>query len=184
MTSMFRFATLVSLLATLIPAQATTVTRASLDDLIQKSTSIVRGRVTAAMSGSRGPSIYTVYKIQVLDRWKGAVEQQVDVQVAGGSVGALRQEIAGAPQLALGSEYVFFLWTGPSRTNYLLGLSQGVFDVAKDAAGNLVLTRQSSDAVAIDPATGAAGALDSVQMKMSDFGARVARTLKGADITK
>ena len=42
---MIRVSLLVWALAALIPAQATTLGRASFDDLVQKSTGIVRGRV-------------------------------------------------------------------------------------------------------------------------------------------
>ena len=68
---MIRISVLVWALAALAPAQATTVSRASFDDLVQKSTAIVRARVTGSYSAARGSLIYTYYKIQVLDRWKG-----------------------------------------------------------------------------------------------------------------
>src|SRR6266446_1724931 len=112
--TMLRLSMLVCALTALVPAQATTLTRASLDDLIQKSTSIVRGRVAATSASARGGLVYTYYKIQVLDRWKGAAADQVQVQVPGGSVSGMQQNIAGTPQLADGAEYVFFLWAGPS----------------------------------------------------------------------
>src|SRR3954447_21710247 len=131
-TPMIRIAMLAWALAAFSPAQATTVTRASLDDLIQKSTSIGRGRVVGASTTVHGALVYTHYTIQVLERWKGAAADQVQVQVPGGSFNGMQQNIAGAPQLGPGSEYVFFLWTGPSRATHVLGLSQGVLDIAKD----------------------------------------------------
>src|SRR5213593_3473341 len=131
---MIRLSTILCALAALVPAQATTLTRASLDDLIQKSNSIVRGRVVGASASAKGVLVYTYYKIQILERLKGPAADQVQVQVPGGSFNGIRQNIAGAPQLADGSEYVFFLWTGPSGATHLLGLSQGVLDVVKDSA--------------------------------------------------
>ena len=45
-------------LATIVaPVEATTLARASLDELILKSTAIVRGRVVGAASTVRGPMI-------------------------------------------------------------------------------------------------------------------------------
>ena len=84
------------------------------------------------------------------------VAYQIQVQVPGGSFNEMHQNIAGTPQLAQDSEYVFFLWTGPSRATHLLGLSQGVLDIVKDSAGAASIVRQTSAVVAVD-STGAAG---------------------------
>ena len=168
----------------LVPVQATTVTRASLDDLIQKSTSIVRGCIAGSSSGSHGSLIYTYYKIQVLERWKGANDDQLQVQVPGGSLNGIQQNIAGTPQLALGAEYVFFLWKGPSGAMHVLGLSQGVLDLVKDSSGATILVRQPSEVVAVDSTTGLSGSQDPLQMKLSDFSSRVNKALKGVDTAK
>jgi hypothetical protein len=168
-------------LLVLIPAFATTLIRASLDDLIGKSTSIVRGRVISSSTTAHGPLVYTHYKIQVTERWKGASGDQVDVQVPGGSYNGVQQNIAGAPRLATGADYVFFLWTGPSGANHLLGLSQGVLDIAKDADGNLIVTREASDALTLDSVTGKIASADPVRMKLSDLSSRVTSAVKGVD---
>src|SRR5260370_6636790 len=84
--AMIRISLLVWALAALVEVTATTVSRASFDDLVQKSTSIVRGRVTGSYSASRGSSIYTDHKIQVLERWKGRAAAQLQVQVTRGTV--------------------------------------------------------------------------------------------------
>jgi hypothetical protein len=172
---MLRIPMLVWTLAALIPAQATTLRRASLDDLIQTSTSIVRARVVGSYSASQGILNYTHYTIQVLDRWKGPSAARVDVQVPNAS---------GAPQFTAGSEYVFFLWTGPSGANHLLGLSQGALDVTTDAAGNTIVIRQPTEALVLDPGTGATGSQDPMQMKLSDFASRVASALMGHSTSK
>src|SRR4029077_12935979 len=142
---MIRIPTLVWALAAMVPAQATTVRRASLDDLIQTSTIIVRARVVRSFDASQGPLVYRHYTIQVLDRWKGPEAAQVDVQVP---------QASGAPQFKTGSEYVFFLWTGPSGANHVLGLSQGALDVTKDAVGNTIVVRQPTEAMVLDTVTG------------------------------
>jgi hypothetical protein len=72
---------------------------------------------------------------------------------------------------------VFFLWTGPSGANHLLGLSQGALDVTKDAAGNTIVVRQSTEAMVLNPATGGTGGQDPMQMKLSDFATRVSTAL-------
>lgn len=181
---MIRLSMLAWALAALIPAQATTLTKASLDNLIEKSTSIVRGRVVSSSTGARGSLVYTYYKIQVLDRLKGTATDQVQVQVPGGSFGGVQQSIAGAPRLSDGSEHVFFLWTGPSGARHLLGLSQGVLDVTKNVAGDVMVSRQASEATVVDAATGQAASQDTIRMKLSEFTSRVGRVVLGADSTR
>src|SRR5262249_54860960 len=91
---MIRTAMLAWSLAAFLPSlQATTITRASLDDLILKSTSIVRGRVIAVSSGASGSLVYTFYKIQVLERWKGADGDRIQVQTPGGTYNGVQQNI-------------------------------------------------------------------------------------------
>ncbi len=181
---MIRISLLVWVLAALVEAQATTVSRASFDDLVQKSTSIVRGRVTGSYSASRGSSIYTYHKIQVLERWKGLAAAQVEVQVPGGTFQGQQQNFAGTPQLTEGAEYVFFLWTGPSGATHLLGLSQGVLDVTTNAAGESIVAGQVTDALALDSATGKATDVEPLRMKLSDFSNRVSGALKGGASAK
>jgi hypothetical protein len=164
-------------LAGLAPAQATTLSRVSFDDLVQRSTGIVRGRIVGSYSDARGSLIYTYYKVQVQDRWKGAPAAQVEVQIPGGTFGGQQQNYLGTPQLTEGAEYVFFLWTGPSGANHLLGLSQGILDVTRNADGELVLKGQSTDALIMDSA-GRNAAAEPLRMKLSDFGTRVSGALK------
>jgi hypothetical protein len=177
--AMIRISLLVWALAALVPAQATTLGRASFDDLVQKSTSIVRGRVSGSYGTAHGSLIYTYYKIQVLDRWKGLAAAQVEVQVPGGTFNGQQQNIAGTPQLTEGAEYVFFLWMGPSRATHLLGLSQGVLDVSTNAAGESTVAGQVADAMVLDSATGRATSAEPLRMKLSDFSSRVSGALKG-----
>jgi len=167
-----------SLLAWVLAAQATTLSKASFDDLVQQSTGIVRGRVTGSYSAARGSSIYTYHKIQVLERWKGLAAAQVEVQVPGGTFQGQQQNFAGTPQLTEGAEYVFFLWTGPSGATHLLGLSQGVLDVTANAAGELIVAGQVTDALVLDSA-GKGAVPEPLRMKLSDFSNRVSGALRG-----
>jgi len=177
--AMIRLSLLAWALVALVEARATTVSRASFDDLVQKSTSIVRGRVTGYYSSSRGSSIYTYHKIQVLERWKGLAAAQVEVQVPGGTFQGQQQNFAGTPQLTEGAEYVFFLWTGPSGATHLLGLSQGVLDVTTNATGELIVAGQVTDAMVLDSATGNVTGPEPLRMKLADFSSRVSRALTG-----
>lgn len=129
---------------------ATTLEQLSVDDMVRKSTSIVRGKVVASAPMQRGNLIYTSYRFQVTERLKGEAGQTLELAVPGGRFGQLQQTIPGAPQLDAGKEYVVFVWTGPSGTNHILGLSQGLFDVQRGINGEVILKRSASDARMLD----------------------------------
>ena len=94
------------------PLQSATLERLSLDDMIAKSTLIVRGKVAGASAAASGPVIYTHYTVQVSERFKGQAASTIDVTVPGGTANGLRQTFAGAPTLKPGDDFLFFLYTG------------------------------------------------------------------------
>ena len=70
-----------------IPAGATTLQRLTLDEMAQKSTAIVRAKVTGSSEIIRGGEIFTTYKFDVLQTLKsgpGVREVAVPGGVAGG----------------------------------------------------------------------------------------------------
>ena len=111
-----------------LPLQCATLERLSLDDMIAKSTAIIRGKAVSSHAAFSGRIIYTHYSIQVSESYKGGAGT-LDVAVPGGVADGLRQAISGAPELQLGREYVLFLWTGPSGITQIIGLTQGLFSV-------------------------------------------------------
>jgi hypothetical protein len=70
--------------------------------------------------------------------------------VPGGATAGIRQEVAGAPALATGGEYVIFLWTSNSGLTQVIGLSQGLFSVVQDSNGNAVLVRSALTATTVN----------------------------------
>lgn len=160
---------------------AATLSRLTLDDMINQSTAIVRARVTGSYGAMRGPAIYTLYQVQVLDRWKGASQATVEVAVPGGTAAGYRQFFPGTPQLTEGKEYIFFLWTSKSGLTQIIGLTQGLLDVSQDTAGVQTATRGATSNSMLDPHTGQLVKDQSIQMQLRDLGARIASTLgKGA----
>jgi hypothetical protein len=129
---------------------ATTLEQLSLDDMIRQSRFIVRGQVTASWAEQRGSMIYTLYRVAVAEQLKGAAQPSIDLAVPGGLSNGLRQVIPGAPRLASGPEYVFFVWVSPKGVKQIIGLSQGVFDVKLDGAGERVLVRGPIEAALVD----------------------------------
>jgi hypothetical protein len=167
------FGLLITLLASL---QATTLERLSLDDMTAKSTAIVDGRVLSSYVIQNGPLIFTHFKVQVLEQWKGVSAAEVDVAVPGGMLGRKTQTVAGAPALQAGTEYIFFLWTGKSDITQIIGLSQGVMGVTTTSAGTKTVNRAAPSDAMVD-SSGRPAQASGFQMSLSDLRSRVAQTL-------
>jgi len=160
---------------------AATLSKLTLDDMINQSTAIVRARIAGSYAAARGPVIYTFYQAQILDRWKGAVLANVEVALPGGTANGLRQAFPGTPQLTEGKEYLLFLWTSKSGLTQIIGLTQGLFDVTQDAGGVSTVMRGATSNSMLDPRTGVQVKDEAIQMQLKDFGVRIATTLgKGA----
>lgn len=178
-TGMWRISLLVLCLASAAPLPGATLEQLSLDDLIGKSTAIVRARVVDSYADYRGAEIFTHWKLEVAEQWKGRAA--AEVLVPGGSVRGYRQSVPGAPQLAAGKEYVLFLWTSKSGATYLTGWGQGVFELAKDNASKLVAMRALSGESVVERGTWRPVKDASLQMPYAELAARISSTLgKGA----
>jgi hypothetical protein len=129
---------------------ATTLERLSMGDMIRQSTAIVRAKVTGSYTAFRGREIYSHYQLQVAENLKGGSNQALDVAIPGGAAQGMRQMVAGAPDLVLGQEYVVFLWTGKSGLTQIIGLSQGLFNVMQNPAGDAVLVRPAAAVTMVD----------------------------------
>ena len=147
---------------------ATTLERLSLDEMIQKSTTIVRGTVGAMSARQRGSVIYQEVQIRVVERLKGAGGATADVLVPGGVLNGVRQTFSGVPQLSQGSEYVFFLWTGSRGSTQIIGLAQGVFRLSLDSKGAAQVQR-----AAITEGVGAS--IEAIAMSLDALRERVRR---------
>ena len=150
-----------------------TLERLTLDEMIAKSTAIVRGRVAGFRTAFRGPVIYTFFTVQVLERWGGPEASQVEVAVPGGIAKGLSQSFSGAPKLTPGDEYVFFLWTGKSGITQIIGFSQGLFSLRPDGQGGLLALRSPSAEAMLDAKTGRVVSDEPVRIKLSDLRTQV-----------
>ena len=81
------------------PAGATTLLKMSMDDLITRSTSIVRARVTGSRAVSDHRDIYTYYQLQISETLKKTGNVPSEIAVPGGVYGNLRQIGIGSPTL-------------------------------------------------------------------------------------
>jgi hypothetical protein len=161
------------LAAALSLAHAATLQQLSLDDMIQKSTAIVRGSVQLTGGAVHGRYIYTHYTVHVVEQWKGATATQIDFAVPGGTANGLTQSIPGAPSFTNGQEYVLYLWTSRSGLTQVIGLSQGLF-----VSSNGMVVRPAITDHMIDP-HGAEASDPGMQMTLGDMRNRIVAVLKG-----
>jgi hypothetical protein len=173
-----RFLLALVVTAGMVPLPGATLLRLSLDDMIAKSTAIVRGTVTGSRASASGPMIYTHYAIRVTERYKGGAQDGQDVAVPGGIANQLRQTFAGAPELQTGQEYVLFLWTGPSGLTQIIGLTQGAFTLSTTSSGTTA-TRPPAPEMMLDAGTGKQVKEKALVMNLGDLRAQIASTLRG-----
>ncbi len=161
-----------------LPLQCATLERLSLDDMITRSTAVVRGKVTASWPAFTGSVIYTHYQIQVSEQFKGTPRNSVEVMVPGGTAKGLSQNFSGSPVLKQGDEFVFFLWTSKGGITWITGLTQGLFSLAPgDAGTDRMATRAASRELMLDHETSRPVKDIALTMSVSELRSRIAATL-------
>jgi len=164
-----------------LPLLCATLERLSLDDMISKSTAIVRGKVGSSYAAFSGTVIYTHYTVQVSERFKGPFNAgtSVDLVVPGGIVGNLRQSFSGAPAFQTGDDYVFFLWTSRAGLTQVMGLTQGIFSIAADGSSDPVVTRSASHELMLDSQTGRPVKDQTLTMHLSELRSQISGSAGG-----
>jgi hypothetical protein len=159
------------------PLPGSTLLQLSLNEMIQKSTAIVRGTVQPTYSAFRGAMIYSHYQVQVTNSYKG-VARTWDVAVPGGAVNGVQQYFAGAPALTAGGDYMLFLWTSKTGLTQVIGLSQGLFNVSANSAGQLMVSRGAASEPMLN-ASGQATTDSGIQMTLAQMSSRIQAVLAG-----
>jgi hypothetical protein len=146
-----------------------------MDDMTQSATAIVRARVTGSSTSLTGSTIYTHYKLLVSETLKGSAA--TEVALPGGVANGLRQSFPGVPQLQTGTEYVLFLWTSSSTgITHILGLNQGMFNVAPQSDGSIQIARARIGETMHD-ARGNVVQDRAIRMNLADLRLRVSQTI-------
>jgi hypothetical protein len=163
----------------LITLAASTLQQLSLNDMIQKSTLIVRGTIQPGTSAAlRGSLIYTHYQLSVTTAYKGTPGQIVVVAVPGGALKGIQQPVAGAPMLSPGQDCVIFLWTSKSGLTQVIGLSQGLFIVSTNAQGQVIVSRGAANSPMVN-SLGQPVTDSSFQMPLSQLAGTIQSVLAG-----
>jgi hypothetical protein len=123
--------------------------------------------------------VYTFYKLQISETLKPVSGQgpvQMDVAVPGGVAQNVRQSVPGAPMLTVGGDYVLFLWAGPNTLTQILGLSQGLFRMTQDPAGNALIVRPAATELMLSK-TGLPVTDQMTNLRWSEVRAQIRKTL-------
>lgn len=160
---------LVMLAAYNTPTHATTVEAMSLRKMATEAPSIIHGTVVAISSRwtENRSIIVTEIRVEVHEVLKGDDVSEIVVTQPGGTVGSLRVDADGAVVFREGEEAILFLGRSPRGLTYVVGLSQGRFDVEVDRQGRklvrgldpegLNVIRSSSAPAGTTPAVGDGG---------------------------
>jgi hypothetical protein len=170
---MSKFVALIVVLWTCGQTAAATLQQLSIDQMTQSATAIVRARVTGSSASFTGSTIYTHYKLQVSETWKGS--PGTEVMLPGGVAGGLRQSFPGVPTLQTGAEYVLYLWkSSTTGITHIVGLSQGIFNVTQQADGSFEVSRPHIGETMLDT-TGRLVRDRAIRMPLSTMKAGVAK---------
>jgi hypothetical protein len=173
---MSKFLGLILVLWAYSSAAAATLQQLSLDQITQNATAIVRARVTGSSASFTGSTIYTHYKLQISETWKGS--PGAEVMLPGGVANGYRQSFPGVPTLQTGSEYVLYLWKSPTTgITHIVGMSQGIFNVTQQADGSIQVARPLIGETMLD-ANGQLARDQAIQMRISDLKTSVAGASK------
>ena len=119
-------------------AAASSVVPATLAELADEARVIVYGRVAAVSPRwtTGRERIESLVTVDASGYFKGDLGPSVRVRVPGGTMGAYRTVVLGAPVLTIGQEVVMFLGTRGPSIPIILGLSQGLFRIVVNRATN------------------------------------------------
>jgi hypothetical protein len=173
------FITALVLVCSAGPSWCATLERLSFDDMAARSTMIVRGKVMDSWAAAGNLGIFTHYKIQIEETFKGSARGAVEVQVPGGTVNGMRQSFAGSPSLNKGDDFVFFLWTSKQGMTWITGLTQGLFALPADGTADPTARRAANPELMLDPATARPVKDVAMSMRLSELRSRIAAALAG-----
>ncbi|MBI4475103.1 MAG: hypothetical protein HY646_20720 [Acidobacteria bacterium] len=130
---------------------ATTVTRMDLPELVKTAETIVQGRVEQVYSQWDADLrvVFTYISINVDDPLKGERRRSVLIRQPGGKIGSFNMLVPGMPKFQTGDDVIVFLKSGMEGTYWVVGLSQGKYEIVD----NYAVANVSGISI-VDPKTG------------------------------
>ena len=96
----------------------------------------------------------------------------------GGEVNGVRQSFAGCPDPDAGQSYLLFLWTSKTGLTQVIGLSQGLFNITTDSAGQLIVSRGATSETMLN-ANGQSVSDCGMQMTLAQMRSKIHSVLAG-----
>jgi hypothetical protein len=159
-----------------VPAFATTLVRADLEELVRRSERVVRAKVVKVephWSGDR-THIVTDVTLEVAEDLKGQGAHQVIVRQPGGVVGDVGQQVSGLASWTRGEEVVVCLERhGPLFR--VAGMAQGKYRVVRDASGARARPDPLGDTTVLDAHSGQEISAFRPELSLEELRARVKR---------
>ncbi len=151
-------------------ADATTLAKLHLYELLDKSTGVARLRCLGSESYWDKGEIWTNTRFEVVTPITGHLPGVVVVRMIGGRLGHLNSRVDGAPAFQPGEEVYLFLW-GPASENLgIVGWGQGTFRIRRDAqTGMETVTQDSVETPVFDPLTKEYSRAGIRNMPLSEF---------------
>jgi hypothetical protein len=132
---------LAGILCLCVAVHATSVRLPSFEELVDGSSLVFRGRVTAVQSGWSGDGsqrhLATRVTFQIERAIKGDAAPTLTLEFMGGERDGRRQEIAGLPRFAVGDRGVFFVENREGRLCPITRLRHGRYRLARDDASGV-----------------------------------------------
>lgn len=131
-----RFLAALLALGSAVTLRATVIAPADLNELAVEAHAIVYARVidVRAIESADRVRVESFITLEAIGYMKGSLGRTIVFRVPGGTVGAYRTMMIGAPSFQVGEELVLFFSTRPPALPYLVGFSQGVYRVRVDEA--------------------------------------------------
>jgi hypothetical protein len=139
---MRRFVMTCLMLLAAVSLEATVVVPADLRELSRDARAIARGQVVAVDAQWTGDrrTIETIVTLRAEEYLKGQLGDTVQFRVPGGTLGRFRRVVIGAPRLEIGQHIIVFLGASGPAIPFVLGFNQGLYRIASDARGSLLVT--------------------------------------------
>jgi hypothetical protein len=135
-------------------AQATSLRYLNLQQLVDASDLVVRGRAVHQTSFWQGHRIVTRVRVAVDEVWVGRVpaSQEVEFLTLGGTVDGIGQRVDGAAVVPHGEDVVVQLARGQDQTLWPVGLAQGVWLLSPPppvTSGPIHISRPATDRLVV-----------------------------------
>jgi hypothetical protein len=121
-------------LASVMPLHATVIVPADLNELAFSASAVVYARVISvrALVSDDRLRVESLITAEAIGYVKGNLGRTISFRVPGGTVGAYKTVMIGAPSFQPGEEVILFVATSAPAQPHLVGFSQGVYRVRAD----------------------------------------------------